>query len=748
MGAAAGAAAIGLGIGLSWGPLTRPWARRGAVLDADFGSVRFALGDTLFPTLDEFLAAVSGTEADGAVTIGPRALPGAPEMVSNGDFSGTTQLLSHDGAAGVIGTLANNGDGTFTISANSTGRFYFPLASMVDGRAYQVFIETVSALTGAAAVDLCDVATSGITANGPYIGAPVAKSHYDSTYHFADIATGPGQSLTITAPKLLYVEGWAAASGGSIATSGGVLTLTGNGGNIPRFQQALALRKGHAYQFRGKQRAISQNPSWTISSHPALFDPTACHLPDNLTALHEVASTFSADADTMNVGGRFVASPSSGTAEFDDASVKEVLPFTGFNQAGFAAIVSGTTPATPSGSKTIFEASCGGLDTGFVGHERNRVRLEWDASSHLRLLVTNIGTDVADLDLGIVAPLTPFRALFSVKTNDFRASLLGGPVAADTSGDLPGLAKLYLKRQNAPGSTFDGTLGRLTLFPTPWSEAEFYEQQADATSIVAWGDSLTASANVTTEGARYPTVAARAYSPERSILNLGIGGQTSTQIAARMGAQPIACTVSANQIPATGSVAVTAKTINVLFGSGNFYGVQMGWLAGVYGTMSTDAAGNWTFTRATPGAVTACPAGTVFIPELGVRTRNRVQWLWLGRNDAQSGYTVEGDIAAAVASLGHNRYLIGAILTGAGDSPAGIAEIQARNAALVATYGSRFVDVYAALRAANNGSANDLADLAAGYIPRSLRSDGIHLNDAGYAVVAATFKAANDVMGW
>jgi hypothetical protein len=748
MGAAAGSVAIGLGVGLSWGPWTRQWIRQGAVLDADFGSVRFALGGSTFGSLGEFLAAIGGSDAGDTIAIGPHALPGAVEQISNGDFSAPTQVLSNDGVGAVIGTIADNGDGTFTIAADSTGRFYFPLASMVNGRPYQVFIASVSALSGVAPVDFCDVGTTAITSIGPYIGAPASKSVYDNTYRFVDVATGPDQSLTITAPRLIYVEGWAAASGGSIAVSGGVLTLTGNAGNIPRFQQALALQKGHAYQFRGQQRTISQNPSWTVSSHPALFDPTAFHLPDNLPSLHVVESTFSADAAAMYVGGRFVANPADGTAEFDGASVKEVLPFAGFNQEGFAAIASGTTPSVAEGSKTVFEASCGGLDTGFIGHERNRVRLEWDVSTHLRLIVTNAGTEVASLDLGSVAPLTAFRVLFSVKANDFRAAQLGGPVLADTSGDLPGVAMLYLKRQNAPGATFDGTLDRLTLYPAPWSEAEFYEQQADATSIVAWGDSLTASANVTSESARYPAVAARAYSPERSILNFGIGAQSSTQIAARMGAQPIACTVTGDQIPAGGGIAVTAKSINVLYNSGNFTGAQTGWLADIYGTMSTDADGNWTFTRAIPGSVSACPPGAVFVPELAVRTRNRTHWLWLGRNGAQNGYTIEGDIAAAVARLGHPRYLVGAILTGAGDGPEGVASIQERNVILAATYGDRFVDVYAALRAAGDGSADDMADVSAGIVPRSLRSDGIHLNDAGYAIVAVTFKAANDAMGW
>jgi hypothetical protein len=53
-----------------------------------------------------------------------------------------------------------------------------------------------------------------------------------------------------------------------------------------------------------------------------------------------------------------------------------------------------------------------------------------------------------------------------------------------------------------------------------------------------------------------------------------------------------------------------------------------------------------------------------------------------------------------------------------------------------------------ALQAANDGSANDLADVAAGYTPRSLRYDGGHITDvlnsngfSGIGVVASLMQA-------
>lgn len=57
---------------------------------------------------------------------------------------------------------------------------------------------------------------------------------------------------------------------------------------------------------------------------------------------------------------------------------------------------------------------------------------------------------------------------------------------------------------------------------------------AEIRPIVAWGDSLTFGTGARTKRARYPAVLAAAFSPPRHVRNAGVGGETSTQIAARM----------------------------------------------------------------------------------------------------------------------------------------------------------------------------------------------------------------------
>jgi hypothetical protein len=206
-----------------------------------------------------------------------------------------------------------------------------------------------------------------------------------------------------------------------------------------------------------------------------------------------------------------------------------------------------------------------------------------------------------------------------------------------------------------------------------------------------------------------------------------------------MNALPVLISLEGELIPASGSVAVTAKSINILGNSGT----QTGWLAGIKGRMTSDGSGNWTFTRLTAGTEKSAAPGMQFVCELGEVLRPRTTWLWLGRNGAQSGHTVMGDIAAAVASLGHGRYLVGSVLTPTDpDNPASL------NAELGATYGPRFVNVLQDLIDANDGSPEDLEDVEGGFVPASLRSDATHLNDAGYANVAASFHAAHVAMGW
>ncbi len=195
-------------------------------------------------------------------------------------------------------------------------------------------------------------------------------------------------------------------------------------------------------------------------------------------------------------------------------------------------------------------------------------------------------------------------------------------------------------------------------------------------------------------------------------------------------------------------VPVTYRSTDILTVSGAQGGSAEGNLSGIAGTIATDVLGQWSFTRHAAGDAVRVPYATDFALDDAVSLRRAIHWIWAGRNNAEDGATVLADIAAMTDYASGGRYLIGSILPAATDTPAVLQVISELNTQLAASYAGRYIDLLAPLHAAGNGTADDNADIAAGFVPRSLRADAIHLNDTGYAVVAAKWAEATLAMGW
>lgn len=169
----------------------------------------------------------------------------------------------------------------------------------------------------------------------------------------------------------------------------------------------------------------------------------------------------------------------------------------------------------------------------------------------------------------------------------------------------------------------------------------------------AWGDSLTAGSSVTP----YPSALATLRGV--TVNNMGVGGETSTQIKARF-------------------IADTAK-----------------W-------------GHYTL-------------------------------IWSGRNNSFAPTTVKADIAAMIAALPHTRYLVMSIQNGTAEPSGNAAYVtmMALNADLAALYPGHYLDVRSQLVAAYDPAVpQDVIDHGNDVPPSSLRLDAVHLNSAGYLVVA------------
>lgn len=115
--------------------------------------------------------------------------------------------------------------------------------------------------------------------------------------------------------------------------------------------------------------------------------------------------------------------------------------------------------------------------------------------------------------------------------------------------------------------------------------------------------------------------------------------------------------------------------------------------------------------------------------------------IWAGRNNFTSASAVKSDIAAMVAALGHTNYLVLSVLNSdtaneySGQS--NYNTIIQLNADLATTYGSRFIDIRSHLVSLYDpGTSQDVTDHGRDIPPSTLRSDTLHLNNAGYQAVA------------
>jgi hypothetical protein len=126
--------------------------------------------------------------------------------------------------------------------------------------------------------------------------------------------------------------------------------------------------------------------------------------------------------------------------------------------------------------------------------------------------------------------------------------------------------------------------------------------------------------------------------------------------------------------------------------------------------------------------------------------------LWMGRNNNARPHEVYADIRAAVRHIKalDARFLIVSVTNGGGESLGNQYYVGTVNLnhLLRLEFPDNFVDVRAALLRNASPDANDQVDRAADIPPRSLRSDNVHLNDAGQQVVAEVLAGEILERGW
>ena len=474
-----------------------------------------------------------------------------------------------------------------------------------------------------------------------------------------------GDSIVSNGDFSSGVTGWTAQGVGTIAQVAGQLELTGNGGNTPGFSQQLTSAvTDQAYRGDALLTRVGSNPSPQFAASSAAGLGSAFASVTNSSGTPTTATIYWAHTVVSYVGGRLNANPANGTGLFDDIVVRPVAPLTGWSGTGCTLLIKGTTPSAMAADKVALQ-----IDD---NSERNRVRVVYDTANHLRVVVTRGNTEMANLDLGTVASSADFTVGLSAAQNNFFASLNGAAAVVDGGGNHPGLAFFRIGR-SFTGEAWDGSINRVAAVAGGTGQGYAEWIAGGNPSIATWGDSLTNGTGASVAGTRYPAVLGTLFDPDRTVYNGGVGGETSTQIRARM---------------------VADTTYNY-----------------------------------------------------------RCVVLWAGRNNYTDTQTVLDDLAAMVAHVGSGRYVVMTVLNGeyANEYAGGVAyrQIVDLNAAIMALYPANYIDIRTQLVAAyDSGSPQDVTDNGHDIPPASLRSDNIHLNDAGYAIVADRVFNFITAHGW
>jgi hypothetical protein len=285
-------------------------------------------------------------------------------------------------------------------------------------------------------------------------------------------------------------------------------------------------------------------------------------------------------------------------------------------------------------------------------------------------------------------------------------------------------------------------------------------------AITCDGDSLTASSGVSAPTNAWPYLLG--YRNNIAVLNGGVPGTKSGQIAFRAGGYTATAALAGNAIPASGAVTLSTWTLNGDTSSfaQPFYpqtsGSMRAFVTGsdgnqYEGTISVSGS-VYSFTRTTPGSSVPVPNPATIHANL----QGQDEWIHiirLGQNDGYDQTQILPALTAIVAnlkSLNKKFLIIG--LTGSAADTIGTANyntLQATNAAMAAAWPNNYArntsgqDLRAFLVANYNPSlSQDVIDHGNDVVPTSLRSDLVHENDAGYDLTEQFVAGCLTAKGW
>lgn len=260
-------------------------------------------------------------------------------------------------------------------------------------------------------------------------------------------------------------------------------------------------------------------------------------------------------------------------------------------------------------------------------------------------------------------------------------------------------------------------------------EAKLKSVQTYNTDIIYWGDSLTAGAGG--DGITYPKVCSQILN--KSFLNMGVGGETSYTILARMGViTPI--------IPANADCSsLVLKDINgndikpLLQGSIGVNPIHIDNDKTDY-ILSLNKDNTYSI-RDSNGTILHSTNYPRFIEMNGANTNGAITVIFVGQNDSSRNQTLINRLKQAVNKVQNKRFVIIGLTTGTTESRKSLNDI------MYAEFGNKFFDAGYYVSKFGMNITNMLPTIAdenainEGSIPSSLLVDHVHMNANGYTAL-------------
>lgn len=285
------------------------------------------------------------------------------------------------------------------------------------------------------------------------------------------------------------------------------------------------------------------------------------------------------------------------------------------------------------------------------------------------------------------------------------------------------------------------------------------ENQTKNDTVVCWGDSLTRGAGG--GGTSYPSVLSGLIDDGRTVWNYGIGGENAQTIAARMGAIPYVlwpCTLTRDQQPND----VTIKALNGM----DVQPVRqiptefrLFTISGSQFYLAYDSGNNkYTLTsRYNEGTAINITEPTIITSYESLRDaiKKSIVCICIGTNGWGSDNVLDltSIIETMIKHNGSDRYIVIGMPT---HYQATSVQAQRDSDRVIGNvFGTHFVNLYeymSSVYALNDAgitpTTQDTQDIENGLVPTSLRSDGTHLNGAGYTLMAQRVYKTGKTLGY